>query len=210
VAHSRALRSHQVGSLRHHRDELEQLHHGQAGLPPNREGLARFWYLCVHANEVIRVHDSVDETVEENGQVNVTIVINVRVEPVKEEDGDVMVNMQKRKLTPLFANNNKECIPKVPDLRDIEEPQEIGHRGIFVVVSNAGIDSVVASVSHHAGFNCHVGAQEDLRYIVDKLDRIRVHGRDAQLHDLGTNHHEQKVGQSNAKGRGKVCQKPSL
>jgi hypothetical protein len=35
-----ALRRHQVGALRHHCHKLDHLHHRQARLPPNRQGLA--------------------------------------------------------------------------------------------------------------------------------------------------------------------------
>jgi hypothetical protein len=107
---------HQVSALEHHSNELEQLHQGQARLPPNRERLAGFGHLGVHADKVVRVHDGVNETVQDNRQINVTIVVDARVEPVKQENGQVMVHVQETELTPLLAEDDKDGIPKVPDL----------------------------------------------------------------------------------------------
>ena len=78
-----ALCGDKVDSLRHHGNELNQLHHGQVRLPPDRKGNSGLLVLGVHADEVVGVHDGVDESVEENGYIDVTIVENVRVEPVK-------------------------------------------------------------------------------------------------------------------------------
>ena len=64
----------------------------------------------MHANEVIRVHDRVDETVEHNGQVDVSVVVENRVEPVEEEDCRVVVDVQERELGPLLARNDEELI----------------------------------------------------------------------------------------------------
>jgi hypothetical protein len=38
----------------------------------------------------------------------------VTVEPVKEKDGNMVVNMEEAELSPLFAENDKECVPEVP------------------------------------------------------------------------------------------------
>jgi hypothetical protein len=106
----------QVSALEHHADKLEQLHQGQARFPPNRERLAGFGHLGVHADKVVRVHDGVNESIQDNRQVNVTIVVDARVEPVKQENGQVMVHVQETELTPLLAEDDKDGIPKVPDL----------------------------------------------------------------------------------------------
>lgn len=71
------LRHEEPTSLSHHRDELNHLHHCQTRLPPNWQGFASFGYLCVHTDEVVRVHDSVDEAVQHNGEEDVTIVVAV-------------------------------------------------------------------------------------------------------------------------------------
>ena len=201
----------QVGSLRHHGDKLNHLHHGQTGLPPNWQRLARLGDSCVHANKVVRVHDGVDEAIQGNGQVNVTVVVDMRVEPVKEENGNVMVNVEKGQLAPLFAQDNKDGVPKIPNLGHVKEPQQVGDRRVHRVELIAGQHVVVVAVGQESGFNRHVGAQHDLRNIVKELDRIGINGRNAsQLHDLRPNDHKEKVGQGNVKGRREIRQGPSL
>ena len=49
----------------------------------------------MHADEVVSVHDSMDEPVKGDRKVNVTIVENICIEPVEEENGGMVVNVQK-------------------------------------------------------------------------------------------------------------------
>lgn len=111
---------------------------------------------------VVRVHDGMNETIQENRQKNVSVVINMRVEPVKEKDGRVMVNMQKGKLTPLFAKNDKNGVPKVPNLGNVKQPEQIGRGWVRGIVGIARSESVPVTVGNHPCFNRHVGAQHDL------------------------------------------------
>lgn len=117
-----ALGDDKVSSLRHHGNELNQLHHGQVRFPPDREGNSSLLILGVHADEVVCVHNSVDETIEENCQINVTVVENVCVEPVEQKDGGVVVNVKEGKLIPLLSQNNKDGVPEVPDFGNVEQP----------------------------------------------------------------------------------------
>jgi hypothetical protein len=174
---------HQVSALRHHGDKLEQLQQGQARLPPNRERLAGFGNLGVHADKVVSVHDGVNESVQANGEVNVTIVVDARVEPVKQENGQVMVHVQKTKLTPLLAEDDKDGIPKVPDLGKVKQPEKIGDGRITLAVFVAGHGRVVVTVRQEKGLDRHVRAQHDLGNVVDKLDWVRIDRGNTQLHD---------------------------
>ncbi len=74
----------------------------------------------MHANKIIRVHNSMDETVQENGQVNVPIKVHVRIQPVEEKNRRVVINMQKTELVPFFTKDNKKRIPKVPNFANVE------------------------------------------------------------------------------------------
>jgi hypothetical protein len=69
----------------------------------------------VHADEIVRVHDSVNEPVQENSEIDITIIVDMGVEPVKEKDGNVMVHMKERQLSPLFAKDDENRVPKVPN-----------------------------------------------------------------------------------------------
>jgi hypothetical protein len=205
-----ASRGQQVSALRHHGDKLEQLHQGQARLPPNRERLAGFGNLGVHADKVVSVHDGVNESIQDNRKVNVTIVVDTGVEPVKQENGQVMVHVQKTKLTPLLAEDDKDGIPKVPDLGNVKQPEKVRDRRVRLVVLVAGQGRVVVTVGQHETLNRHVRAEHDLGNVVDKLDRIRINRWNTQLHDACSNNNKRKIGQGNVECRGKVRQQPSL
>jgi hypothetical protein len=48
----------------------------------------------MHADEVVSVHDSVNESIQQDGEIDITIIHNICIEPVKEENSEVMVNMK--------------------------------------------------------------------------------------------------------------------
>ncbi len=151
-----ALRRQQIRSLRHHGDKLNHLHHGQTGFPPNGQGLSGFGHLGVHADKVVRVHDGMNESIEKDGQVDITIVIDVRVEPIEEEDGNVMVDVQETQLTPLLSGNNKDGIPEIPHLGNVKEPQQVGDGRIHLIVSDTRGDGVAVPVGQKERFEGHV------------------------------------------------------
>jgi hypothetical protein len=121
----------------------------------------------------------------------------------------VMVDVQERQLSPLLAQDNEDGIPKVPDLGEVEQPQEIGQSRIVLAVCNARSDSVSITVGQEKSLNCHVRAKHDLGNVVDKFDRIRIHGRQS-LHNLGSNDDEQEIHKCDSERTGEVRQKPSL
>jgi hypothetical protein len=188
---------------------LEQLKKSQIRFPPNGKRLAGLVISCMHADKVVSVHDSVDESVQSNGEVDIRIVENTRVEPVEQENGKVVVDMEERKLSPLLAQNNKNGIPKVPDFGNIEQPQEVCHRRIILAVGIAWHKTVTAAVSQQGSLDCHVCAKHDLGNIVNEFYRIRVDGIPA-LHDAGSNDNEQEIRNRNAECGGKVHQRPPL
>jgi ribosomal protein S14 len=238
-----ALCRNQIRALRHHGDKLNQLHHGEAGFPPNWQGLAGFRYLGVHANDcvqlkirkkesdvcersrtdiipnrrfccrsltVVRVHDGVNEAIQDNSKINVSVIVHVRVEPVKEKDGRVMVDVQKGKLTPLFTHNNKDCVPEVPNLGNIKQPEQIRRGRMRSIVGDTRSQRVAVAVRNHATFNGHVSAQHDLGNIVDELNWVQAHGGYSQLHDGASHHDKGDVGERNVESRRKIGQWPSL
>ena len=48
----------------------------------------------MHADEVVSVHDSVNESIQQDGEVNISIIHHIRVKPVKEENREVMVDVK--------------------------------------------------------------------------------------------------------------------
>ena len=132
----------------------------------------------MHADEVVGVHDSVNETVQQDGEVNISVVENVDIEPVKEEDGPMVVDVQERKLSPFLSKNNKDGIPEVPDLGGVKEPKQIRNRSVLSVKRNTWHASSVVTISKEECFQRHVRTKHDLRYIVNKLDRVWIHRGD--------------------------------
>lgn len=120
----------------------------------------------MHADEVVSVHDSVDESVQCNGKEDVGIIKNIGVQPVEHENGKVMVDMEERKLSPFLSQYNKDGIPEVPDLGNIEKPQKSCQRRILLAVRVARNEAVAAPVCKQNSLDCHVGAKHDLGNVV--------------------------------------------
>jgi len=65
----------QVAGLGVHQHKLHHLTHGEGRLPPNLLG--------VQGNEVVGVHDGVDDAVQHDGQVHVSVIADVDVQPIE-------------------------------------------------------------------------------------------------------------------------------
>ena len=132
------------------------------------------------------------------------------VKPVEKEDGDMMVDMQKRKLSPFLSEDDEDRIPKVPYFRGVEQPQKIGNGWVVLVVSDAGKAGVIVTVRKHTSFDGHVRAHEDLRYVVKEFERVWVDGSDTIFHNFGSNNNKQEVRQCNGECRREIGQRPTL
>lgn len=49
------------------------------------------------------------------------------------------------------------------NLRDVEEPEQVGRRRVLGVERGAREDGVPIAAGDHEGLHAHVGAQDDLR-----------------------------------------------
>lgn len=165
----------QINSLTHHGHKLRQLHHGQGRFPPNGQILSSLGYLGVHANKVVGVHDGMDESIQHNGEEDITIVLRIGIEPVEQKDGEVMVYMEEGKLSPFLSKNDEDGIPKIPDFRNVKEPKEVGHGWALVVVHVAD-GRVSVAIGNHACLDGHVCTEENLGHVVDEFDGVGVHG----------------------------------
>jgi hypothetical protein len=58
-----------------HHHELNHLAQGEGGLPPNLLRMERY--------EVVCVHDSVDQTIQYDGQVHISVISYVHIQPVE-------------------------------------------------------------------------------------------------------------------------------
>lgn len=164
----------------------------------------------MHADEVVGVHDSVDEPVQQDGEVDISIVENVNIEPVEEENGPMMVDVQERKLSPFLSKDNEDGIPEIPDLGGIKEPKQIRNRGVLTVERNTRHACTVVAVGKEEGFQGHVCTKHDLRHIVHKLDRVRIHGWHTRFHNGRTDKDKDEVRRRNVKGGTEIRVRPSL
>jgi len=102
-----------INSLCIHDQELSHLKESYVVFPPALDSQS--------GQKVIRVHHQMYKRVEHNSQVDISIIGNICVQPVEQEDRYVMVDVQKAKLSPLFTEDNKEGITKIKDLAQIED-----------------------------------------------------------------------------------------
>lgn len=186
------LVSQKVDSLAHHGNKLSQLHKSQGRLPPDGQVPSSLGYLGMHADEIISVHDSVDESVQYNGEVNISVVLCFGINPVEQKDGEMMVYVKEGKLSPLLSDNNEDGIPEIPDLGNVKEPEEVSHGRVYLIVVVAD-EAVSITVSDHSSFDGHVCAKEDLGYVVDELDGVRVDCWNSCLHDGGSYDNESDI-----------------
>lgn len=198
-----------VDSLAHHGDELGQLHKSQRGLPPDGKVLSGLGHLGVHADEVVSVHDGVDESVQYDSEVYISIVLSLGVNPVEEEDGEMMVYVKEGKLSPLLSEYDKDGIPEIPDLGNVEEPKEVGHGRVLLVVRITA-DAVSLTVCDHSSLDGHVCTEEDLGYVVEELDGVWVDGGYSSLHDGGSDKDEGYVCECNGDCGAELGECPSL
>ncbi len=130
----------------------------------------------MHADEIIRVHHRVNKSIEQNGEVNITVIHYVGIQPIEEKDGKMMVDVQEGELTPFLSQNNEDGVPKIPNFGNVKEPEEIFKWRIFheeVVAWNSGVS---ISVGDESSLYSHVGAEENLRDVVDEFDGVWIHG----------------------------------
>lgn len=136
-----------------------------------------------------------DKPIQYDRQVDVPVVVHMSIQPVEEEDGDVVIDVEETQLSPLLANDYENGIPEIPDLADVKQPQQISQGWVSLAVPNARQDRVSVAVRQQESLQRHVRAKHDLADVVNELDRVRVHRRDTKLHDRRSNHDEEEVRQ---------------
>ncbi len=66
------------------------------------------------------------------------------------------------------------------------------------------------TVGQEAGLDGHVGTEEDLGYVVNEFDWVRINCWNASFHDVGSNKNEGDVDEGHSDGTAEVTQPPSL
>jgi len=142
--------------LPHHRDELCHLRQRDE-LPREHDA---------HQGEsVVRVHEAMDGTIQQNCHIDIRVEADVDVDPVKGEDGEVVVNVKDRELVVLPLDDDKQRVKEIQYLRDVEHPKDELKVGGFVIgedgIAREHVQSVPSMDSVRV--HCHPRAQEYLR-----------------------------------------------
>jgi len=112
----------------------------------------------MHANEIVGIHNSMDEAVKKYSEINPAIIVHMTIEPVEKKNCGMMIHMKKGELFPLFTDDNKDGIPKIPNFTQVKDIKEVSNRRVCGVVRYTEIQSIPTAVSHKECLNCHVGA----------------------------------------------------
>jgi len=88
----------------------------------------------MHADKVVSVHDGMNESIQYNGKENISIILSLGIEPVEEEDGEMMVDVEERKLSPFLSQDNENGVPEIPNLGNVKQPKKVGNRWVDIIV----------------------------------------------------------------------------
>ena len=77
--------------------------------------------------EVVAVRHKMDEAVEHHSEVDVTIREGVCVQPIDQENGEVVVHVQEGNLTPIALHNHEQGVEEVEHLGEVEHMQHNCH-----------------------------------------------------------------------------------
>lgn len=147
-------------SLNIHRDELSHLELREVFAPrrPNVEA----------SQEVVEIHEKVDDRVRNNGIINVTVESTQRNKPVDRENGRMMIYVEERKLLVFSSSHNKKGIHEVKDLAQIEYP--FNRRNSWGPhIERIAEEAVALLVRTNGCSTSHPGAQHDLNKIINNL-----------------------------------------
>lgn len=97
--------------------ELDELQLRQDGSPPALH--------AQHRAQVVRVHEHVDERVQQHGQTVVAAGIHVQEEVGHHRDAAVVVHVQEGHLAVRLAQDEQEGIDELPVLLDVEDVDEL-------------------------------------------------------------------------------------
>jgi len=126
----KAAHDNQIPGLQVHDDKLDHLAESEGRLPPD--------FLCVHRDEIVSVHDGVDKPVEHDGKIHIAVETDNAVEPVKQEDGEMVIDVQERQLVPAPRGDDKDRVGEIENLGKVKNVKHKGDGWVLEVESVAG------------------------------------------------------------------------
>jgi len=115
-----------------------------------------------------------DQAVEHDSKIHITVIAYVEVEPVEEEDGEVVVDVQERQLLPTAFCNNKKRVCKIQDLGQVKHVEYKPDRRIHVLEGLAWHQGIARLPRLHAGLDAHIRTQHHLADVVQKLGAVQA------------------------------------
>ena len=94
-----------------------------------------------------------DKAGEHHSEVDVTIVEGVLVQPVDQENGEVVVHVQEGYLTPIALHNHEQGVEEVEHLGEVEHMQHNCHARFIGLEGIAAQGQATTSVLLHRGVN---------------------------------------------------------
>ena len=150
-------------------DKLTNLELGDEGFPGAGD--------VVGGEEVVGVHEDMDEGVVSGGKVGITLGEIIQVQPPNEEDREVVVKMEDGDLVVLLSQGHDDGIHEFVNFGNIEDPDQRGHGGVgfnrdFVVAE----EGVLVLDGFIDDANGHVTAQDHKEGVVEDTEVEEVVG----------------------------------
>jgi len=106
------IQTNQMQTVDEHNNKLRQLHASKIPLPPQ---------ILLHVRteggqQVVRIHDHVDETIAQRSHVRCTARYKLQHGPSDDGHRGVVVNMEEGDLVVLLACDEEECVDELDDL----------------------------------------------------------------------------------------------
>ena len=164
-------------SIQH--QKLGHLQRRQMLLPPNTvfgsscRRVLHFGHM--HGNEVIRVHNHVNEGIPSDAHDYFTIKVDHQIEPVQHPNRCMMVYMKHTELLWFIAQNNKQSVKPIQHFAHIIHPNQIMNFRILeieYIAFGPWKPAIPIALSEDDGFHCHIRTQINLDEIVQEFERI--------------------------------------
>lgn len=166
---------HQLEAVGHDADELDHLEGGHVLLPPNVLAVLG----TQSAEEVVEVHEHVDENVEKAEERGVAAGDEPGAGPDGERHDSVVDHVQEGNVLELLAGDEAEGVDEFRELAEVVQPTQVDHLqgfGAVRVVHGLATPAVIPSPSGVKELNKYVRTEHRLGKVVDQEEVLYIVG----------------------------------
>jgi len=160
-----AVDKEQLEGVHHNSDELDHLEGGEVFLPPDE-----LLVLGSHGGDhVIKVHDDVDERVEQAEEGRVTAGSEANAEPHAHRHDTVVHHVQQRDVLLFLAQHEEERIEEFCELGEVVPPASVDHprsHGTIGVIHRLATVTIPSPPARHPNLVEEPRAEDDLDEVV--------------------------------------------